>query len=577
MKKCLTIKGNQFYLGDEEFVLKSGTIHYFRIHPSEWRERLEKLKDCGLNTVETYVPWNVHEPEQGKFCFDGMADLERFIVLAEELDLYMIVRPGPYICAEWEMGGFPYWLMNIKELELRTYNENYLSFVKKYFIKVMGIIKRYLTTNGGNIIAMQVENEFGAYPKNDKIYLEYLKNLLRELGCDVLLFTSDGYWNDDLERGSLDDTLMTVNCGSNLDTAFEKLESLRPQQPKVCMEFWNGWFDQWGVPHHTRNPEEPVREIKRILELGGGFNIYMFSGGTNFGFQNGSNCNPTFEPCITSYDYGAALSESGDVTEQYRLLKKLLTGSERVMANKKKTAYKTITEFEKYDIFHNLDVLGSRFESENAVNMEALGQAYGYILYEVNVEEFSGELELGEPRDRVMIYADDTLIGEYVRGTEFESISVSNTKSLKLLVENAGRVNYGAKVYDKKGLLENIKIGGKEVKGYRMNTLPFHRVPKMLGGARNNMPTVYCGNFEVGEIFSTFIKPHGFRRGIIFVNGFHLGRYYCVGPQQTLYVSQGILKAGENKIAVVDLYGVDGRIEFSETPILDNLAEDYHN
>jgi len=573
MKENLTIRGNQLYLGEENFVLKSGTIHYFRIHPSEWRERLEKLKDCGLNTVETYIPWNVHEPEQGEFCFEGMADLKQFIALAEELDLCMIVRPGPYICAEWEMGGFPYWLLNMEGLELRTYNKVYVSLVRNYFIKVMEIIKPHLTTNGGNIIAVQVENEFGAYPKNDKGYLEYLKNLLRELGCDVLLFTSDGYWNDDLERGSIGDALMTVNCGSNMETAFDKLDTLRPNQPKVCMEFWNGWFDQWGTPHHTRNPEEPVAEIKRILEMGGGFNIYMFSGGTNFGFQNGSNCNPTFEPCITSYDYGAALSESGDITEQYRLLKKLLTGSGSVMENGRKTIYQTVTEFKKYDIFNNLNELGSAFENENAVNMEALGQAYGYILYEVNVEGFDGELEVGEPHDRIMIYADNQRIGEYVRGTDYKTITVSGVKSLKLLVENAGRINYGARVYDKKGLLENIKIGGREVKGYRINTLPFHHIPNISEGARRGMPTVYCGSFEADKLCSTFIKPCGFRRGVVFMNGFNLGRYYYIGPQQTLYVPKGILRKGKNEIAVVDLYGEDGYMEFSETPILDSLAE----
>ena len=324
--KILTVKDGNLYLNDEQFNLYSGTIHYFRIHPSQWMDRLLKLKLCGLNTVETYIAWNIQEPLQGHLTNEGLADFEKFISIAEELGLYVIVRPGPFICAEWEMGGLPSWLLNIENISLRHFNEPYLMCVRKYFEYVINILKPHFSTNGGNIIAIQIENEYGGLEQPDTAYLAWIRGTYTELGVDILMFTSDGVGKTHLEDGSLTGTLMTANFGSRTKEAFQRLEILRPNEPKICMGFWNGWFDQWGVPHHTRDTDSIISELEYIIKNNGHFNLYMFIGGTNFGFYNGSNCNPHFEPCITSYDYGAPLTENGEPTETYYRIKELLTG-----------------------------------------------------------------------------------------------------------------------------------------------------------------------------------------------------------------------------------------------------------
>lgn len=572
MSEKLTINGTKLYMNDTEFHIHSGAVHYFRIHPSQWRDRLKKLKDCGLNTVETYIAWNMQEPEPGVFVKEGMADFEEFIKIAQELGLYIIVRPGPYICAEWEMGGFPSWLLAVEGIELRHYNEQYLKYVKRYLEWVIGICKPYFSTNGGKIIAMQIENEFGGFGSPDEKYLSYLKKIYENSGVDVLMFTSDGTWNNCLADGSIDGVLMTANFGSRTENAFAELEKLRPGEPKCCMEFWNGWFDQWGTEHHTREAASAVEELKKIMELDGNFNIYMFSGGTNFGFMNGSNCNPVFEPCITSYDYGASLTENGEITEQYRLIKELLTGNGEAQNDTKAVSYGKITDFNVYGIFDNASAFGKTLKNSSVKSMEDVGQRFGYIMYEADVEGMSGKIDIGEPRDRAMFYADNELIGAYERGREYEPVYVEGAKKLRILIENMGRVNYGPRVFDKKGLLENAKIGDSEITSYDITSYGFDFVPEMQAGLSYPQPAVYTAEFEVSEIADTYLKPTGFTHGVVFINGFNLGRYRHMGPQQTLYVPGGILKSGKNKIEILDLYtSNEPEAEFLDRAVLDEL------
>ncbi|MCD8391062.1 MAG: beta-galactosidase [Firmicutes bacterium] len=572
MKKRLEAVGDKLYLNGEEFFLRSGTIHYFRIHPSQWRDRLEKLKRCGLNTVDTYIAWNVTEPKRGQFTYEGIADFERFISIAEELGLYVIVRPGPFICAEWEMGGFPAWLLNVDGIVLRHYNEPYLECVKAYFDAVLPRIVPHLSTNGGGIIAVQVENEYGGLKQPDVKYLTWIKNELISAGIDVLLFTSDGTWDNCLSDGSLDGVLMTANFGSKAAQIKEMVQALRPSSPFICMEFWNGWFDQWGDPHHVRRAEGIISELSDIINCGGHFNIYMFSGGTNFAFYNGSNCNPRFEPTITSYDYGAPIDEAGDVTEQYAMLQKLLTGKVDLPENIKKAAY-PVPALKAHSVFDNLNSLGDTYTSELPLTMEECNSEYGYILYTVNVKGMSGVIDIGESRDRAMFYADGKLIGEYERGREYEPLEISGADELKILVENMGRVNYGAKMFDKKGLIEPVKIGGKTVKGYTINTLPMDVIPDLPQKEPSDEPMIYTCEFEVDEVCDTFLSPVGFTKGTAYINGFNLGRYWSIGPQRTLYVPAGTLKQGKNSLAVFDLYPAgDTKAELCDKPVLDSTG-----
>lgn len=568
----LEVKNGELFLGGERFRLLSGTMHYFRVHRSQWKERLQRLKECGLNTVETYIPWNITEPKKGCFCTEGIADFEEFIRLAQAEGLYMIVRPGPYICAEWEMGGLPPWLLTEEGIVLRHYNDVYLKYVKRYFEFVADRIRPYLSTNGGNIIAIQVENEYGGYHEPDTKYLEWIRDTYRELGLDVLYFTSDGTWDSCLEEGSLPGTLMTANFGSRTKAAFERLEALRPGEPKICMEFWNGWFDQWGTEHHTRNAAEVIAELDTLLKLGGHFNLYMASGGTNFGFTNGSNCNPDFEPCITSYDYGAPIAEDGELTEHYRLLKGLLTGNAVCDAVHNTMAYGEIKDFERVGLFTNSTQFGSVRSGIARRTMEEIGQYYGYILYEADISGMSGVIDIGEPHDRAMFYADNSFLGAYERGREYEPISVAGASRLKILIENMGRVNYGPHIYDKKGLMQDVKIGDGSVTVYDISDLAFESIPKASGGAMQGEPSVYYANIDIEEPTDTYFYPRGFTHGIVFVNGFNLGRYRAIGPQQTLYVPAGVLKAGKNEIAVIDLYDAsEPSAELLAAPILDKM------
>lgn len=561
-KENLTVREGQFFLGGKPFQLLSGTIHYFRVMPEYWRDRLEKLKACGFNTVETYIAWNVQEPEQGQFTFEGMADFERFIQIAQEVGLYVIVRPGPFICAEWEMGGFPAWLLTLEGIQLRRFNEVYLKQVDRYFDAVIPKLVPYLTTHGGNIIAVQVENEYGGFGAKDQKYLSYLKEGLIRCGIDVLLFTSDGTWGQCLEDGRIDGVLMTANFGSRQEEAFDKLQALQPGAPLVCMEFWDGWFDQWGKDHHTREVDSVMEEFKAIVQRGAGINMYMFHGGTNFGFMNGSNCNPVFEPTITSYDYGAPLNEYGEITELYKALRAFLAEYKKeelppLPEPIKTAAYGSVVMTQSASVFDLPELVGKQVTSEQPVAMEDMGQNYGYILYTISVDGVCGKLSVGEPRDRVMAFVDGRYAGVMERGGQMDEIFIQGSK-LQLLVENMGHVSYGPRIYDKKGLVGPVQIGEQEITGFTTQTLPFVdlKLPGLPAHTYHRSPAVYQGTFQVQDRRDTFLALEAFTRGVAFVNGFALGRYDKRGPQKTLYVPAPVLKEGENTLLIFDCYPV---------------------
>ena len=303
-------KDGAFYADGKKTAIYSGAMHYFRIVPDYWRDRLQKLKACGFNAVETYMCWNLHEPQKGEFDFSGGLDIRRFILTAQELGLYVILRPGPYICAEWDFGGFPAWLLADENIRLRTSDEVYLSHVRSYIARVMEEVGDLQCTEGGPVIALQVENEYGSYG-NDKRYLAALKNILTDCGAKVMLFTSDGTCPYMLAGGSTEGALVTVNFGSNVGGNFAALAEVQKDAPEMCTEFWCGWFDHFGGKHHTRGYKSVLKELSAFLDRGASFNFYMFHGGTNFGFTAGANFDSRYRPTITSYDYCAPLNEYG--------------------------------------------------------------------------------------------------------------------------------------------------------------------------------------------------------------------------------------------------------------------------
>lgn len=313
----MTRNGERFYLDGEPFTIRSGAIHYFRVPRPYWRDRLLKLKECGFNTVETYVAWNVHESHEGDFGFSGEKDVAAFLRTAQELGLYAIVRPGPFICAEWEAGGFPAWLLADRNMRLRCNYAPYMQKVERYFKRLFAELSPCAIENGGNVILWQVENEYGSYG-NDKEYLRRLVEIYRENGIAGQLFTADGAWINMLVKGALLETCLPfVTFGSRTEEAMRCVDLFVKNTPKMCAEFWCGWFDHWGEEHHTRTSEDVLKDLEPFFIHGWNFNFYMFHGGTNFGFMNGANSGEKYMPTVTSYDYCGLLTEAGDRTETY--------------------------------------------------------------------------------------------------------------------------------------------------------------------------------------------------------------------------------------------------------------------
>jgi Beta-galactosidase len=576
----LTWSGKSFYLDNQPFQIISGSIHYFRIPQEYWHDRLLKLKACGFNTVETYTAWNMHEPEEGEFYFDGMCDIEKFIQIAWNLGLRVIVRPGPYICAEWEFGGFPAWLLKDDSLRLRCSYQTYLDKVKNYFNVLLPKLVPYLSTNNGPIIAIQVENEYGSYG-NDRDYLRFIENCMKDNNIDCMLFTSDGYGDFQLNGGTLPGIYKTVNFGSHPAEAFAALEKFQPDAPLMCCEFWNGWFDQWGQEHHTNTPDNVGNIFDEMLDMGASVNFYMFHGGTNFGFMNGANRDKVYSPTVTSYDYDALLSEAGDMTEKYFVCKSIIEKhfgkvEDIKVENSKKIAYGTVMLEKQALLFESIDLLSKPVKSKYILPMEKLGQNYGFILYRnylkgPRMDQF---IHIKELRDRALIFADGIYRGSMYRDRDdIVKIDVPDERTIQLdiLVENMGRVNYGPYLKDCKGITEGVSLNGQYIYDWEVYTLPLKDLSclKYVETGKCDTPAFYKGCFWIDEPQDTFLRLDGWEKGIAYINGINLGRYWKEGPQKTLYVPGPFLVKGKNVVEVFELYSVDApEVQFVDNPKL---------
>lgn len=577
----LEIRQDQFIWNGKPLQIISGAIHYFRIVPGYWEDRLIKLKACGFNTVETYIPWNLHEPEEGKFCFDGVADVERFVQIAGELGLHVIVRPSPYICAEWEFGGLPAWLLRDSDMRIRCVDAAYLSKVDAYYDVLLPRLVPLLSTNGGPIIAMQIENEYGSYG-DDKEYLEYLRNGLIGRGVDVLLFTSDGPTDQMLQGGTLPDALATVNFGSRPEEAFAKFREYRPDEPLVCMEYWNGWFDHWLKPHHTRPADDVADVFDRMLQAGASVNFYMFHGGTNFGFYNGANFDSKYEPTVTSYDYDAPLSECGDITEKFIAVREVMIKRgfpvpDILPEPGLKKSYGKVSMTQTADLFSSLESLSSPVRRRCPEPMEKLGQSYGFVLYRTNLSGPRAEqnLFLQEVHDRAQVFLDGTYLGTVERWDPRPIVLNIPPQGARLdiLVENMGRINYGPRMKDHKGITEGVRLDNQFLFDWLIYPLPLAELDAVPFGdvakARSGMPGFYRGEFEIVDAADTFVRLDGWTKGIVWINGFHLGRYWEKGPQRTLYVPGPLLRQGRNEIVVFELHGTERmELELTDAPDL---------
>ena len=574
------ISGNQFVRDGEAIKIISGAVHYFRNMPDTWRDIFKKMKAMGLNCVETYCAWNMHEKKIGEFDFTGNLDIKRFIEIANEEGLMAIVRPGPYICAEWEFGGLPWWLQTMDDMEIRCSNPMYMERFESYLSHLFDQIRGLLFTNGGPIIMLQCENEYGYYG-DDKEYLKSLYQIYRKHGIDVPLFTSDGTSEANLLDGAIDGCLATLNFGSRVEENFAAHDKLFPDAPKMCMEMWNGWIDAWGdTYHHTTSAENYAKVVDDMLKRGS-LNMYMFIGGTNFGFTSGANHYEKFTPDVTSYDYDAMLTECGDVTQKYMAVREVIKKHTKgelppVPENRPKKAYGKVNLTQSGGFFDNLDNLSAPIFSNVPKCMEHYGQGYGYIAYTttLNRDYTDTALSFSDLGDRALVYVNRTLNGiVYINDSELKTtINAKKGDTLTILVENMGRANFGPKMMRKKGIAGRLLLGNNIIHfNWQVYPLPMDNLDKVEYNKEFTEPSgFYKGSFTVDSPADTFLYLDNFKKGFAVINGFNLGRYWEIGPQKSLYVPASLLKKGENQLVIFESDGLKGDavVEFKDYPTL---------
>lgn len=586
-----------FLLNGEPFVVKAAELHYPRIPREYWEHRIQMCKALGMNTICLYVFWNAHEETPDNFDFGGNKDLAEFIRLCAKNDMKVILRPGPYVCAEWEMGGLPWWLLKKKDIRLRERDAYFIERVDKFQKAVAGQVKGLTVADGGPIIMVQVENEYGSYGI-DKPYVAEIRDMLRKnFGDDVTLFQCD--WSSNFTNNGLDDLIWTMNfgTGANIDQQFAELKRLRPDSPLMCSEFWSGWFDKWGGNHETRPAADMVAGIDEMLSKGISFSLYMTHGGTNWGHWAGAN-SPGFAPDVTSYDYDAPISESGVATPKYYTLRETLAryADGKLPDVPKGIPTTTVKPFgltEVAPLFANLPEPKS---DRKIRTMEEYDQGFGSILYRTQLPPFSvaGLLTVNEPHDFAQVFVDGKYIGKIDRRLGEKSLKLPacpHGGRLDILVEAMGRINFGRAIKDFKGITDNVTLTVdfdgfsfvSDLHNWQVYNLPdemtfyssmeFSPVDGAARDAAGRLPVgVYRGTFNVRKPGDTFLNMESWGKGLVYVNGHALGRFWEIGPQQTLYLPGCWLKKGQNEIVVFDVVGPrDVTAECFDKPVLDKL------
>lgn len=585
-----------FLLNGEPFVVKAAELHYPRIPRPYWDQRIKLCKALGMNTVCLYVFWNAHEPNPGEFDFEGQNDLAEFIRLCQANDMKVILRPGPYVCAEWEMGGLPWWLLQKKDIRLREMDPYFIERVGLFEKEVAKQVEGLTIKDGGPIIMIQVENEYGSYGI-DKEYVGTIRDMVRDsFGDDVTLFQCD--WSSNFTNNGLDDLIWTMNfgTGANIDQQFAHLKELRPDSPLMCSEFWSGWFDKWGANHETRPAEDMIAGIDEMLSKGISFSLYMTHGGTNWGHWAGAN-SPGFAPDVTSYDYDAPISESGQTTPKYWKLRETLAKYAdgklpKVPATIKATTVKPFTLNEYAPLFENLP---EPVSSQEIKTMEEFNQGFGSMLYRTTLPSSTSPmlLRVNDAHDYAQVFVDDKYVGKIDRRNGEKEVALPPTAKgaqLDILVESMGRINFGRAIKDFKGITKNVELQTYidnrpfvcDLKNWQIYLLPdsldfyksmnFKPVDKLTDNNGNRIPGVYRGTFTVNKPSDTFLNFETWGKGLVYVNGHALGRIWEIGPQQTLYTPGCWLNKGENEILVFDIVGPkETRSEGLAEPLLDQL------
>ena len=589
------IADGQFLYDGKPTAIYSGEMHYERVPAPYWRHRLKMMKAMGLNAVATYVFWNFHEVAPGKW--DWTTDehnLRKFVQTAQEEDMLVILRPGPYCCAEWEYGGYPWWLQQQEGLVVRCYNQPFLDACRTYVNQLADQVRDLQITHGGPIVMVQAENEFGSYVsqrpdiplEEHKRYSAAIRQTLIDAGFDIPMFTSDGSWL--FEGGAIEGALPTANGEDNVENLKKVVDAYHGGKgPYIVAEFYPGWLDHWNEPFVRVPAEHTIRQTQKYLDNGVNFNFYMVHGGTNFGFWAGANYNneTNIQPDITSYDYDAPISEAGWATEKYMGIRELMKKyvkydvpevPERIPVVKLPELYfdKTV------DVLPLLEQQ-KPVTADEPLHFEDLGQGFGYVLYRRHFNQpISGVMRVPGIADFATVYVDGKKVGELNRVLDCDSlqIDIPFNSTLDILVENLGRINYGARIVENhKGITQPITIGGSRISGnWNMYGLPLSQMPAVDAlpeGYKTGCPVYYRAKFTLDKVGDTFLDMEKWGKGIVFVNGHNLGRYWKVGPQQTLYLPGCWLKEGENEVVVFEQLNDHRKYSLSSVtePVLEKL------
>ena len=574
------VANGQFVLNGKPFRVISGEMHYPRIPRAYWRDRFRMAKAMGLNTITTYVFWNVHEPRPGVYDFTGNNDVAEFVREAQQEGLYVILRPGPYVCAEWEWGGYPAWLLKDRGIVVRTSDPKFMEPAKRWIARLGQELAPLQIGSSGPIILTQVENEYGSFG-NDHAYMEQIHKALVDAGfTKSQLYTADG--PEQVPDGSLPDLPVGINFGGekegDAEKAFATLKKFRPDGPFINSEYWAGWFDHWGGPHAHTNAEAQAKNLEWTLAQGYSVSIYMFHGGTSFGWMNGANTNgQNYEPDVTSYDYDSVLDESGRPTPKYFVFRDLIAKATGITPPPVPTvaAPMSVPDVEMVETASLWENLPKPIHSEQVLSMEDVDQAYGYILYRTHLKDAaSGDLVLDKVHSYAQVYLDGKMTGVIDRrlGQDRLTISATPGSRLDILVENTARVNFGKTIGgERAGITKQVTLAGKPVMGWNIYPLPMTAVSSYSYSKKAcEGPCFYRGSFDLAKTADTFLDTSEFRKGQLWLNGRALGRIWNVGPQKTLYAPGPLLTKGKNEVIVFDVQGTMGRkLRGLDKPVLD--------
>lgn len=582
-KEQVKIENGKFNIAEKDVQLICGEMHYPRIPHEYWRDRLKRARAMGLNTVSAYVFWNFHERQPGEYDFSGQADIAEFVRTAQEEGLYVILRPGPYVCAEWDFGGYPSWLLKEKDMTYRSKDTLFLSYCKRYIQELGKQLAPLTINNGGNIIMVQVENEYGSYAA-DKEYLTSIRDMIREAGFNVPLFTCDG--GGQVEAGHIDGALPTLN-GVFGEDIFRVVDKYHPGGPYFVAEFYPAWFDEWGRRHSSVAYERPAEQLDWMLSHGVSVSMYMFHGGTNFWYTNGANTGGGYQPQPTSYDYDAPLGEWGNCYPKYHAFREVIqkylpqgTVLPEVPADNPTTTFASVELKESAPLtaaFHQTT------QSEDVLSMEDLGADFGYIHYQTMVSKSGKQkLVIQDLRDYAVILIDGKQVASLDRRYNQNSVMIDIPKApatLEILVENTGRVNYGPDIlFNRKGITNQVLLGDEKLTGWSITPLPLYKEEVSalnFGGPIKGVPAFHKGTFTIEKLGDCFVDMSRWGKGAVWVNGKSLGRFWNIGPQQTLYLPAPWLKEGENEIVVFEMEDTGNRtLRGLNQPILDSLGVD---